>query len=93
MQNLVSVTETVPYSPEELLGKEDYFLDKIKKFIDRVRTERSDLADYQLDDVGFIPQKNAILIKLYFTSVDSSENTKDNSQENKVIDLTRYLQK
>lgn len=89
MKNLVSVTETVHYSPEELLGREDFFLDKIKKFIDQVRAERTDLADYHLDDVGFIPQKNAILIKLYF----SIDNCHVDDKNDKVIDLLPYLQK
>ena len=94
LESLVSVTELIPYSPEELIGKEDFFVNKIKSFINEVRKERKDLDNYSLNDVGFVPQENAILIKLYF-KWDQEENKRlsntDKDSNNKVIDLTKYL--
>ncbi|ACB85309.1 hypothetical protein [Natranaerobius thermophilus] len=89
MENTISITELVPYSPEELLGKEDYFLEKIKTFIDKVRKERTDLDNYRLNDVGFIPKEDAVLIKLYFKwDHNAKEQIPD---KEKIIDIRQYL--
>ena len=94
METHISVTEMIPYSPDELIGKEDFFLNRIKSFISKVRKERADLDNYKLNDVGFVIMDDAVLVKLYFQKDQlpaERENNKLKPDDNKIIDITKYF--
>ncbi|OWZ83419.1 hypothetical protein [Natranaerobius trueperi] len=82
MTHDISVTELIPYYPDELIGKEEYFMVQIKSFIEKVKQEREDLKDYRLKDVGFKPHDDGLLVKLYF-----KKDSDNDSNTNKIINF------
>ncbi|OWZ83417.1 hypothetical protein [Natranaerobius trueperi] len=89
MQNQISVTELIPYTPSEI-AEEEYFFERIKIFINKVREERKELKNYRLYDVGLTIKENAIIVKLYFEWENTNE-TVEESDNSKVIDISEYL--
>ena len=53
------------YLPEESLDSID-ILNKLRYFVKQAKKVEPKLEKYQLYDIGFIPHKGFILIKIYF---------------------------
>ena len=56
------------YLKEENLNSID-ILNKLRCYVKEARRVNTDLENYQLYDIGFIPHQGFVLVKIYFYAV------------------------
>lgn len=92
MQTIIAITHVIPYSTDELLNRENFILDKIRSFVQKAHKERNDLANYQLNDIGLLPGKREVLVKLYFKYKNDLRKADLNTfHGDKLIDINHYF--